>query len=344
MSASAASAAPAAAADGHSITKTHAAASEGTAASEAQETKEKDEKNRALIQERKTIVKHEKDRIREISKKIKKCIRDHKRMKRQEKIQKILEEVKGTRNISQYQISEEGESSSPNIKNKEGETVKTRQGIANVFAKFYEDLYEGDDDCTERGTDLRTEDDGKDPEQDNSIKEFAITEIQDAIDRLKKGRAKDSNGIRAEQLKNCSDDTKEKIRTIFNEIAQQDDFTPKSWRKIRIQVIYKKVTEKMQATTGQSVVCQYCTSCLPPYYTLGSLLLYTKFNLPTKRGFGPITDVTITSWCTGCWNSAVASGVYRCTSARSTSRKHLIESNIQRYGAPCSSTASSPHL
>ena len=32
----------------------------------------------------------------------------------------------------------------------------------------------------------------------------------DAIDRLKKGTAKDSNGIRAEQLKNCSDDTKEK--------------------------------------------------------------------------------------------------------------------------------------
>ena len=82
--------------------------------------------------------------------------------------------------------------------------------------------------------DSRAGDDGKDPEQQNSIKEFTKNEIQDAID------AKDSNGIRAEQLKKCSDDTKEKIRTIFNEIVQQDDFTPKSWRKIRIQVIYKK--------------------------------------------------------------------------------------------------------
>ena len=78
----------------------------------------------------------------------------------------------------------------PKIKNKEGETVKTRQGIENVFAKIYQDLYEGDDDCTERGTDLRTEDDGKDPEQDNSIKEFTITEIQDAIDRQKKEKRK----------------------------------------------------------------------------------------------------------------------------------------------------------
>ena len=46
----------------------------------------------------------------------------------------------------------------PKIKNKEGETIKTRQGIANVFAKFYEDLHEGEEDYTERGTDLRTED------------------------------------------------------------------------------------------------------------------------------------------------------------------------------------------
>ena len=82
--------------------------------------------------------------------------------------------------------------------------------------------------------------DGSEHEQDNYIKEFTTNEIQDAIDRPQKGKARDSNGIRAEQLKNCSDETKEKIRTIFIEIAQQKDFTPKSWRKIRIQVIYMK--------------------------------------------------------------------------------------------------------
>ena len=64
--ASAASAASTAAADGQPTTKAHVAASEGTVASEAQATKEKDEKIRALIQERKSIEKHEKERIREI--------------------------------------------------------------------------------------------------------------------------------------------------------------------------------------------------------------------------------------------------------------------------------------
>ena len=88
--------------------------------------------------------------------------------------------------------------------------------------------------------DSRTEADKSDPSQHNSIPEFTKNESQNAIDRLKKGKAKDSNGIRAEQLKNCSDDTKEKIRTIFNEIVQQENFTPKSRRKIRIQVIFKE--------------------------------------------------------------------------------------------------------
>ena len=86
--------------------KRDAAAPEGTAASEAQEMNEKDERIRALVQERKTTAKHEKDRIRELSKEIKKCIRDNERTKRKERIQKILEKVKGTKHF-QYQDSEE---------------------------------------------------------------------------------------------------------------------------------------------------------------------------------------------------------------------------------------------
>ena len=123
----------------------------------------------------------------------------------------------------------------PKVKNKEGEAVETRQGIANVFAKFYEDLYVGEEE-NDGGDAMMNEETG----QDDCMEEFAIEEIQSAIDRLKKGKAKDSNGIRAEQLKLCSEETKEEIREIFNDIAQQKDFTPKSWRKIRIQVIHKK--------------------------------------------------------------------------------------------------------
>ena len=184
----------------NSITKRHAAASEGTVASEAQEMNEKDKEIRALVQERKTIAKHEKERIREVNKKIKKCITDNKRKTRQEKIQKILSKLKGTRNILSTK-SVKKRILIPKITNEEGETIKTRQGIADVFAKIYGDLYEGEEDFIEKGTDLLTEVEEEDPEQNDFIKEFTKNEIQDAIDRLKRGKAKDSNGIRAEQLK-----------------------------------------------------------------------------------------------------------------------------------------------
>ena len=156
----AASAASAAAADGQSIKKNDAAASAGTVASEVQETKGKDEKILALIQERKSTAKNEKEKIKEISKEIKRCIRDNKRSKRREKCEKILEEVKGTRNISSV-TSVKKRILITKVKNKEGEAVKTRQGIANVFEKFNEDLYEGEEGYTEEGMDSRTEDDNR---------------------------------------------------------------------------------------------------------------------------------------------------------------------------------------
>ena len=234
-----ASAAPAAAAAADSIDQRRAAAADGTAASEAEGRNEKDERIRALVQERKSIEKDKKDRIREISKEIKKCIRDKKRCKRQEKIQKKSGKVKGTKNITNIK-SVKNRIFIPKVKNKEGDIVKTRQGIANVCAQFYEELYEGEDEHVDEDVMTGAEGEDEESEQSIKIKEFTTEEIQSAIDRLKKGKAKDSSGVRAEQLKNCSDETKEEIRTIFNEIAQQEDFTPESWRKIRIQVFYKK--------------------------------------------------------------------------------------------------------
>ena len=64
----------------------------------------------------------------------KKCIRDNKRLKRQEKCKNILEKVKGTKNITSIK-SVKKRILIPRVKNKEGEVVKTRQGIANVFGE-----------------------------------------------------------------------------------------------------------------------------------------------------------------------------------------------------------------
>ena len=49
-----------------------------------------------------------------------------------------------------------------------------------------------------------------------------------------------SNGIRAEDIKACDDETREMVRQIFNEIIKQNEFTPEAWKKVRIKVIHKK--------------------------------------------------------------------------------------------------------
>ena len=69
------------------------------AAKKKDECVDKDAEILRLIEERRKMPKEERHRLKELTKKIKKCIREKKRMKRQQDIQRILEEFKGVRNI-----------------------------------------------------------------------------------------------------------------------------------------------------------------------------------------------------------------------------------------------------
>ena len=57
-------------------------------------------------------------------------------------------------------------------------------------------------------------------------------EIQTAINKLKKGKASDNNGIRAEDINTCGNVMKERIKQIFNEVLRQESCTPETWRRI----------------------------------------------------------------------------------------------------------------
>ena len=73
------------------------------------------------------------------------------------------------------------------------------------------------------------------------IPEITTEELQTAINKLKKkGKSPDSNGIRAEDIKACDDETGEMVRQIFNEIIKRNEFTPEDCRKVTIKVIHKK--------------------------------------------------------------------------------------------------------
>ena len=61
-----------------------------------------------------------------------------------------------------------------------------------------------------KGTDSRTEEEEIASGQHNPVPKFTKIVSKTPSTASKKGKAKDSSGVRAEQLKNCSDTTKEK--------------------------------------------------------------------------------------------------------------------------------------
>ena len=121
--------------------KTEAAAATGT--SEAKEAKDKDEEILALIQERKTIMKDERERIREVSKKIKKCIREKKEDCKARKNPKDVERTQMDEEHFECQIGKEA-NSHPESQKHERRNHYVKK-IANVCAQFYAKLYEDDE-------------------------------------------------------------------------------------------------------------------------------------------------------------------------------------------------------
>ena len=84
----------------------------------------------------------------------------------------------------------------------------------------------------------------------------------------KKGKSPDSDGIRAEDIKACDDETIETVRQIFN-IIKRNEFTPKDWEKVTIKVIHKKGDVKN--------VSNYRPICsLLALYKLFSTILYGR--------------------------------------------------------------------
>ena len=87
--------------------------------------------------------------------------------------------------------------------------------------------------------------------------ELTEQELQTAIDWLKRGKAGDTKGIKAEDLKGCDDEAKEMMRSIFNEIITQESKAPNFWRKLVIKSdLHKTVMRQDQIITVQFAHCR----------------------------------------------------------------------------------------
>ena len=109
------------------------------------------------------------------------------------------------------------------------------------------------------------------------IPDITTEELRTAINRLKQGKSPDSNGIRAEDIKACDDETREMVRQIFNEFIKQNEFTPEAWKKVKIKVIYKK--GDVENVGNCRPICS-----LPALYKLFTTRLYRRiFHDSTKN-------------------------------------------------------------
>ena len=109
----------------------------------------------------------------------------------------------------------------------------------------------------------------KEMRDDERIPEITSEELQSAISKLKAGKSPDGNGIRAEDIKDCNDETREMMRQIFNEIIKRNNFTPEEWKKVKIKVIYKK--GDVEDVSNYRPICS-----LPAMYKLFSTILYGR--------------------------------------------------------------------
>ena len=104
-------------------------AGETAAAKETEEVSKEDVEIRRLIEERRHTPKEEKQRLKEVSKCIKKCIRD-KKFARHPKEDSKVKNIPGIKSAKKRVLITK-------IKNEKGEIITSRKGIANVFGEFY---------------------------------------------------------------------------------------------------------------------------------------------------------------------------------------------------------------
>ena len=223
--------------------------------------------------------KEEKQRLKDLSKSIQNAS-EKKRLKRQQDIERILDEFKGIRNIPGIKTAKKRVLITKN-KEQKSECITSRKGIADAFGEFNKRLYE----------DSERDDSEHEMSDDKRIPEITTEELQSAISKLKTGKSPDSNGIRAEDIKACDDETREMMGQLFNEIIKRNNFTPDEWKKVKFKVSHKE--GDVEGVSNYRPICS-----LPTMYKLFSTILYGRFfpnaNLRhSTKGSDDVYDVSV---------------------------------------------------
>ena len=183
-------------------------------------------------------------------------------MEREAKISSILQQFSGLKHISQVKTKRR-KSLMYGMKGNDEELVTDRQGIANIFADFYSQLYQSRQCKHSEETTTTT--------SELTIQPFTDEELITAIKSLKNRRCKDQSGMIAEMIKNGGKKFRQVLLDLYNEVTKSNACLPQQWKSTVIKVIFKSGDPQLPQNYRP-------ISIIPLLYKLLSRLLYNRLS------------------------------------------------------------------
>ena len=197
-----------------------------------------------------------------LCKDIQKLVRRRNRLRKTERIKKILEDFKGLKHIPRIKNPRANKRIQSMMDSTGGE-ISSKNGSADVFADFYAILYASLSD------DSPVPSAAEEHRLMGPLDEVTIEELCEALRSLKRGRCKDERGIVAEMLKDGSHCLFAAMAELFNDVMLHKKHPPDEWRRTKLIVIFKKGDPKLPANYRPIAI-------LPILYKLFSRILCNR--------------------------------------------------------------------
>ena len=146
------------------------------------------------------------------------------------KIEEVIEKSGGRKELQELKSAPKKRQRISKMKASSGEIVTNPTDIVNVFVDFYESLYSS----TQKPRPRRVY------ESRAQLPEVQAGEIRKLLKKLKSGRTSANDGLIAEMLKTDCHELLEAIATTFTDILRGATLCPKSWKKSKLIVLFKK--------------------------------------------------------------------------------------------------------
>ena len=170
--------------------------------------------------------------VKSTSKLIHKEIRAVAKARKSAKVERVLAEFRDLKRLDSIRVNGKKRCMGAVI-DQVGNEKTDAQDIADVFADFFEALYQGAGDVFHTQADMQ------------EVEAVTIEEIRRQLSKMRARKATDDSGVAAELLIKASDQLIGTLASIFTSIFNPGSAIPDYWKSSSIRVLFKKGDEKL---------------------------------------------------------------------------------------------------